>query len=250
MAKKFYISEKFQKVILPILYFLLAVSFAATGCFVFYRTYYTNIYVSGPSMMPTLYGGAYKTQYHYGISDNHNEAIKNMRRFDVAITYYPSGWTGSPFEDTIYKIKRVWGFPGETISLKYTTEKYIFEVSKNNKVIERYEGINSIKNYDFLDQNPWMVSTFDVGYKSFTVRYDETDFLRTFEVSLDEKKQEYFLMGDNFVQSSDSYSHLGNVTKITYSNIQGRVIKIQGIASLDEQRNLVNKTPIRELYYF
>ncbi|MCR4912013.1 MAG: S26 family signal peptidase [Bacilli bacterium] len=241
MAEKFYNSEKFQKIFYPFLYFILAVAFIVTGSFVFYRTYYTNVYVSGSSMMPTLVGGN-QGRWHYGISDNHEIAIKNLKRFDVALTYYPSGWIGGD-EDTTYKIKRVWGLPGETISLTKETDRYVFTVKEGEKVTYTVTGTIEEKT---LSYGNWKVASFDAGNKVFNTH---ADTIRTFELTLSKEKQEYFLMGDNWSASSDSYTHLNNTQRITMTNLQGKVIAIQGTAKLSGG-DLVDKQKIQSMYNF
>ena len=123
--------EKFQKIFYPTIYFVLTIGLVVTGFFVFKRNYYTNVYVSGSSMSPTLIGGE-RDRYHYGISDNHRKTISLLERFDVVVTYYPSSW-GS---DDSYKIKRVWGFPNETITMSFAedTKTYTFQASTNGEV--------------------------------------------------------------------------------------------------------------------
>ena len=68
-------------------------------------------------------------------------------------------------------------------------------------------------------------------------------------MTLDKEKGEYFLMGDNWTASSDSYTHLGQASKITYGNLQGRVIAMQGTARVINQE-LTDKRKIRNMYYF
>ena len=241
MAEKFYKNEKFQKILYPILYFVLSIGIVVVGCLVFYRTYYTSVYISGSSMAPTLLGGR-NNKWHYGIADNHDSAIKNLKRFDVALTYYPSGWMGGD-EDTTYKIKRVWGFPGETITMTKEVDQFVFTVKDGDAVT--YTVTAKIENKDTA-YGEWKVANFNVGNKSF---YTHADTDRTYEITLSKEKQEYFLMGDNWSGSSDSYSHIADSQKITYSNLQGKVIAIQGTGELSGGK-LVNKQKIQSMYNF
>ena len=258
MDKKFYKNEKFQKTFYAVLYLVCAFAFVISGCYIFYKTYYSNVYVSGTSMSPTLIGGNVDGRNHYGISDNHRTAINNLKRFDVVITYYPSQWTGTD-EDTVYKIKRVWGFPGETISMSFDNDKYTFTVSVDNHVVyettaavnvKDYAGVGQLKVASFTDGK----RTFDVN--AFSKHYDDNgqlvfdDAKRTsFTVSLNREKQEYFLMGDNWTASSDSYTHLNMSQRISYDNLQGKVVAIKGTAVV-VNGELKDKKKIRNMYYF
>ena len=257
MDKKFYKNEKFQKTFYAVLYLICAFAFVISGSYIFYKSYYSNVYVSGVSMSPTLLGGNVNGRCHYGISDNHRKAIDNLKRFDVVITYYPSTWVGTD-EDTTYKIKRVWGFPGETISMSYSNDEYTFTVSRDDRVIyetvaatsvKKYEGIGELKVASFTDGR----RTFDTNAFSKFMDGGVATYspLRTsFTVNLSKEKQEYFLMGDNWTASSDSYSHLStHSNKIIYDNLQGRVVAMKGTAVVVNQE-LTDKKRVNNMYYF
>ena len=247
MAEKFYKNEKFQEIFYPVLYIILSIALVVSGIVIFYNTYYTSIYVHGSSMMPTLLGAYTSQRSHYGIADTHNPTINNMKRFDVAITYYPSDWISGD-EDTTYKIKRVWGFPGERITLTHDEENYVFTVFKGELIHDKKTGPISTKTFN-LDgtEMSLRVATFSTEQKSFNVNITST--ARTFDVTLGE--DEYFLMGDNWNSSSDSYTHLNKSTRITRKDLQGKVVCIQGTAIYDSQKQkLVNKKRIRSVYYF
>ena len=252
MDKKFYNNEKFQKTFYAVLYLVCAFAFVISGCYIFYKTYYSNVYVSGTSMSPTLVGGNVDGRNHYGISDNHRTAINNLRRFDVVITDYPNDWIGKSEDDadTVYKIKRVWGFPGETISLSFDDNKYTFTASIDQKVVYETTASISAKTYDGLGS--LTVATFSDNKRSFDVNaFANESAKRHFnQITLDKDKQEYFLMGDNWAASSDSYSHLNSSShKITYDNLQGKVVAIKGTAIV-VNGELKEKKKIRNMYYF
>ena len=257
MDKKFYKNEKFQKIFYAILYLVCAFAFVTSGCYIFYKSYYSNVYVSGTSMSPTLIGGNVDGRNHYGISDNHAKALKNLNRFDVVITYYPSQWTGTD-EDTVYKIKRVWGFPGETISMSYTDEMYTFTVSMNDRVIyetkasvsvKDYEGIGKLKVASFKDnRRTFDVNAFDRYFEGGEAKFN-SPLRSNFTVTLDKDKQEYFLMGDNWGHSTDSYSHRAESKRITYNDLQGRVVAIQGTAKVKGD-TLYDKKKIKSMFRF
>ena len=224
MGKKFYQNEKFQKLFYPTLYFVFAVAFIISACFLFDGVYYQGIYVSGTSMEPTLIGTGERV--HYGLSDNSAKAVDNLERFDVVITSYPASW-GSPSDKD--KIKRVWGFPGESISLENSNDGYVFTVKHNDQVVYT---VTSINHDDY--------SLFQTPRRSFNVR----NYNRSFDVTLGQN--EYWLMGDNWLTSSDSYGH---EEKITRSNLVGKVVRIVGTAVIvNGKATQVQK--IANMYYF
>ena len=248
MAEKFYKNEKFQKIFYAVLYFALAVTFAITGASIFHNRYYTSIYVSGSSMMPTLIGNT-TNRVHYGISDNHEKALRSLKRFDVVITYYP--WNipeGST--DEVYKIKRVWGFPGETISLSFDMDANKFTFTASSPEAPIYTITAPVVTKEVNSQN-WNVAEFITDHKTFyTHAYNTiTDGKREFTVTLDKDKQEYFLMGDNWLGSTDSYSHRNESKRITFDDLQGKVVCIEGTAKVNGDE-LLDKQKIKPLYYF
>ena len=248
MGKKFYKNEKFQAVFFPVLYFLLTISIVVTGCYIFYKKYYQPIVVEGSSMQPTLVGGGachtsgYSYRYNFGMADLHNNAINSLKRFDVVVTYYPSSWIGP---DNTYKIKRVWGFPGETLNLSYSSETQTFEFkvthSKDGGTqIYKSDAITSVeRTYEierFVENKPqiktetasFTVAKFSIPSKSFYVRAEKIRQINDYKLG----KNEYFVMGDNWVSSTDSYEKMSNPDKLTRSYIQGRVLYISAYVSL------------------
>ena len=245
--------EKFAKIFYPTFYFVFAIGVAISGCFIFQKYYYTNIYISGVSMNPTLLG--HSLRCHYGIADTSNAAIDSLKRFDVIITYY--SWNG---DDSTLKVKRVWGFPGETLSLKYTLFDedpeniyYGMQLKVNGKVV-----INSTANHEYTMTcdypegfNPtFNVYTFNTPSRSFSVNVDYPANRREFDITLG--SDEYFVMGDNWWHSSDCYGNgpAQSLHALKRKDIQGRVVRIEGTARYSSEANgLVDKLVYKDPMY-
>ena len=265
MKKKFYQNEKFQGYFFPILYFVLSISIVVTACIIFKNKYYTPILVDGVSMKPTLVGGTLykndgeKTIYyrsHYGVADLHPSAVNNLKRFDVCVTHYPTTWVS---DEKASIIKRVWGFPGETLDMSYNEEDraYTFTVSKGQKEIYRvtapiveitrkYEGeytINKKTTYVTITDT-YNAAEFKVGNKIF---YTNTAERRTFHKTL--QSNEYFVMGDNWGNSTDSYKQISSSDLLTKKYLQGRAIYIDGYATASGD-NAINIHKIKARYNF
>ena len=268
MRTKFYKNEKFQAVFFPVLYFLLTISIVVTGCYIFYKKYYQPIVVDGSSMQPTLIGGGScpgvpgtSYRYNYGVADLHNPAINGLKRFDVVVTYYPSSWMGGA--DKTYKIKRVWGFPGETIDLKYDTQEQYFTFTVthafdgNNKTFKSSVISSITKTYEIEHMEAkkrviekhevtFQAAKFSVGSKSFFINASGN------KRTLDEYtlgKNEYFVMGDNWASSTDCWEKRTSPDKLTRSYIQGRVLYISAYVSL-KNGDPVDFHNFKKRYYF
>ena len=274
MTKKFYKNEKFQTWFFSILYFLMAVAVIITGCFTFKKAFYLPIVVSGTSMWPTLAGGSernyggYSLRNYYGIADIHRSSVETLHRFDVIATYYPSDWGTKPD----YKIKRVWGFPGETINLSYdyTAKTYTFEVFENNHKTYSLTSLPLNENYHMQTEGAKVNPNGTVEYKTFDFTFSVHTFVlpnKTFNVSyvtpetpspdihiVHNKKlddNEYFVMGDNFAGSTDSYDYYDDPTKtkLTKDYLQGRIICINSYVSYIN--NVISSEhPIEKRYEF
>ena len=243
---KIFKSEKFQKIFYPIFYILFAAAITVSGCFIFNRYYYTNIFVSGPSMLPTLVGDDTNNIHQYGIADTTSKAIDRMKRFDVCITYYPDAWNVRK----ALIVKRVWGFPGERLVLNSNATQSEFTVYRNEEAIyqvtaplEHNHPVDTI-----IDQITMDVYKFDVGHKIF---YTASKQARTFDYTLG--SDEYFVMGDHWGDSTDSYAKYTVSSKLTRNFIQGKIICIQGYGKVDDKDGnykIYDKVAIKPIYSF
>ena len=256
MSKKFYQNEKFQDLFFPIFYLALAVSIIVASCYIFKQKYYQPIIVDGVSMQPTLAGGisnknidgkSYSLRYTYGLADIHPHSVNNFKRFDVIVTYYPKSWG----TDEHYKIKRVWGFPGEAISLRFDsetktftftatkdgkTEKYVSTAEDTYTTTFEFERTENKKKIYTKSTMTYTSVRFDLKKKSFNVNAITR---RTFD-NLILGKNEYFVMGDNWHESTDCYDRMSKSDKLTRNYLQGRVLYVSAYVSLSSKGQPIN----------
>ncbi len=237
-------SKRFGSIFYPIFYIVFAVAIAISGSLIFNKYYYIYIYVSGNSMIPTLFGDTSRS--YYGEADTSKTAIDHLNRFDVLIVDYPSDWG----TEEGYKVKRLWGFPGETISLTYESGKVIFTATKDAETYTVTGVFHNAETFDFETR------TFIVPYYKFSTGnrvFKTYAHIRNIPPHT-LKDDEYFVMGDNWSSSTDSYERtiVENKTHLNYSYLRGRVINILGIARYDKAQDaLVDKVNFKyPLYRF
>jgi signal peptidase I len=247
---KFYKSEKFQKIFYPIVYLAFTIAITISGCYIFERNYYTNIFVSGPSMNPTLVGvgedEAPINIHHYGIADTTEAAINSLKRFDVLITHYPETW----HSDGLI-VKRVWAFPGETISLISNDQSSTFTVKDSEDEIKYTITATKVnKEVDLIYSKVTMdLYEFNTGRKVFFTNAGTKRSLSNYTLG----NNEYFVMGDNWSSSTDCYTKKDDSNRLTKNYLQGKVICIQGygkIATNGSEFQIFDKVKIRPMYNF
>ncbi|MCR5079364.1 MAG: S26 family signal peptidase [Bacilli bacterium] len=67
--------------------------------------------------------------YGWGKTKKDDSFFDKLKRFDIVVTHYPDDYTDSTYtklRNTDLKIKRVIGFPGETVTINYDTESEEF----------------------------------------------------------------------------------------------------------------------------
>lgn len=187
-----------KKVGFIVLYSLLIIGVCLSGGLIFHKYYYTVFYIMGQSMYPTLNGDGTSLsdplRKDFGIVDTNQATINGIKRFDIVTTYYASDYNtdGELIDGAEKKIKRVIGLPGEKVETKSR------EIKIDGKALEIpfTPGPGSIATY---------VTTEKLG------------------------EDEYFVMGDNWGNSSDS-SKLGPIKK---TMINGVLIAIEGTCVLE-----------------
>lgn len=183
---------------------------------------YDCFFVIGSSMEPYLVG--HENESTYGYSDNSDIAIRNLKRFDLIICYYPFKnakdyqMLGEKNEyvrhesellDTCtLKVKRVIGLPHDTLHINNETFSISYKVG-DNVVTETYNS----ENCPFKRNEPISNRVADITLKD----------------------DEYFVMGDNWTEkgSSDSCNpaETGSAKPIYRENIIGVIFKLEGVCT-------------------
>ena len=237
--------KKLKKIIWPIIYLVLIVNVCLSFILVFRSYYFRAIFVSGNSMNPTLKGGS---RADYGIIDDHKSAINSIKRFNIVTTYYPfakssdyvNGYKHGEANvidknNSSYKIKRVYGLPGETIKFDLDpiwAEKVTFLINGGGSEEETVNAIGKaivfsvkkVASEEFEEQK----ITFNRLFKESS-NYVDINKYNDFEYTLGE--DEYWVMGDNYCSSFDCFS-ANNKSPIYYDNIVGVLIAIEGTCKI------------------
>ncbi len=228
------IPRKVKLFLAPTIYFALVIAMVVNVFVFFNQHYYLTIYVEGSSMSPTLNehietysyteekGGQIVTiqvtdNVDFGFVDQHADAVKNIKRFDVVTVYYP--WDNNDYSQpyqrgdkcissAYFKIKRVIAIPGDTFKI-VKNELYI-------KDIESEEWVNV--------EMPFLPDTIS----------NERNIPETVV-----GQDEYWVAGDNWGHSADSFNHIGTDSSRTgpvyYENITGVLIAIQGTCTVKKE---------------
>lgn len=176
----------------------------------FQKTYFEAYWVNGQSMWPTLNIDAKDAQgvpfneekraldgatgIDYVITDAHQNVIDHIKRFDIVVCKYSES-------DGTDKIKRVIVMPGETFYIDSTGVG-----EEGNGVLHILNA--STNEYEVIDQS---FTKIELG--SYPAVYTKPTTLSA---------NEYFVMGDNRGNSSDSRQH-GPIAK---SNIEAKTIAL------------------------
>ena len=238
--------KKLKLIIWPIIYLVLIINVCISFILVFKSYYYRSIFVSGSSMMPTLNGNVGDV-VDFGLIDDHDSAIKKIKRFQIITTYYPFtdshdyvGGFDLEKENVIdeseasYKIKRVYALPNETLRFvvdeeEMNTAQLLASSMPLNQALNseevQYHCRQAIQFYikpagkeDFVKQ--------DIKFKR-RINPTKIPLYKDFEFEL--KAGEYWVMGDNYSASSDCFN---KKAPIYYQNIVGVLISIEGTCKI------------------
>ncbi len=219
-----------KKVITIVLIVFFVIYMVLGGLLIFHNTYYSKTFVNGQSMYPTFNlnatnangdivgpnGGESHDGYRveFGIVDEHKDAVKKIKRGDIVVTYYPGDYdaNGELKKDeegniiAYTKIKRVVGFPGETVGLDADGELLINGVKTSLRGKRYYDNATLAtlpKTYDFV-----------IG------------------------EDEIFVMGDNRAGGNSSDSRTVGPIKLAY--VQGVFVAREGTCKISVKGKLTN----------
>ena len=128
--------SRIKDIVWPIIYLVLIISVCISFVMVFRSYYFRSIFVSGSSMSPTLNGVG--NEVDFGLIDDHKNAINKVKRLQIITTYYPfsdskdyvDGYDKEKEKENVidekeasYKIKRVYGLPGDSIKFVINREE-------------------------------------------------------------------------------------------------------------------------------
>ena len=217
--------KKVKNIFWSLVYLALATVIIVSAASMFNNFYYESVYVSGSSMSPTFDGNTgTRLGSDYGIIDKDSGAKRNVKRFQIVTTYYPSDYQNYGTEDqklldtATYKIKRVLVKPGET-----------FKVEDNKIFIKGKEGYGDPLDIPFIRHG-----IEDESKEEAHRNWPETTL----------NNSQYFLAGDNWVHSSDSFS----IGPIDYQLLVGVVVKMQGKCTVVDGK-VVEKEPYADRYF-
>jgi len=201
--------NKLVDIIWATVYLILTVALVVSAIITFNKLYYSQIYVSGSSMNPTFYGSAEKADYGY--VDKHDSIKKQLKRYQIVVTYYPGDT-----ENSDYKIKRLWVLPGETF--KFVSGKFY--------LLKTIDG-----------QSYW--ENMEIPFK----RNPENGALKTYKdgSACTLKDDEYFVAGDNWAPGMSEDSFSSGVGPIKYSLLVGVVTKMCGYCKVNKTYNKETK---------
>lgn len=221
-------NSKTIAILWSLLYFALVIGLCISGTWIYVKSNYYPIYISGNSMNPTLRGGT-KGPHDFGYIDSSSAIIDGINRFDIVTTFFPFAEEdyAQPYvhgskhnEDASHKIKRVIAVPGDT----FTIRNNIIYFLEDEKEVEAQIDFQ----YNYSTYTPVDFKTNGIG--------DENGYVTL-------KEDEYWVMGDNWPDSRDSYASKnesggGPVYK---ENIVGVLIVIVGTCEVTSDGKIINK---------
>ncbi len=239
--------SKVRLIIWAVIYFLLIISVCVSFIMVFHSYYYRSIFVSGSSMEPTLNGNV-SDRVDYGVIDDHEYALKSLKRFQIVTTYYPfkdSHDYKSQFvkggnnelnpSEASYKIKRLYALPGETFKF-YLDDEMVEKAlltqgtSAGYSEESQYYARKAIK-FAILNEKTGEFVEQKIKFKR-KINIQKFSEYDNFTYTLGE--EEYWVMGDNYSASSDCFS---KKAPVYYENFVGVLIAIEGTCKI--QGNII-----------
>ncbi|HKM10957.1 MAG: signal peptidase I [Bacilli bacterium] len=173
------------------------------------NNYYTSVWISGESMLPTL------QNLEFGLMNTHEYRINQIERYQIIIIDAARALDSGSSTSRII-IKRVIGLPNETIHIEdgmtSTSPDSITITNANSTFTLDDQPINPVDNNIYPFENTYIADKYACGHD-----YTLTD-------------DQYFVLGDNRARSTDS-RFFGYIDK---SEIIGVLFLIEGRYQLSE----------------
>lgn len=251
--------EKKPRIFTKILRFLCVVIFVVGICsfanFLYLRiSFGDSFFVNGLSMYPTLNkdgsrleNGKYRAlrwndggnqvgdiiDYGWGKTDEGKGWRQDLRRYDLVITYYPSDYKNVDhselYETASLKIKRLIGFPGETITISDDASYFGNSVWAKTTVTQTDGTKKDLPNLYSEDDFPTIVNADGSSLSYTSIPFPEGNF-STWTLGEDE----YFVMGDNRRGTFSGDSRAIGVGPIKRHMLKGKVHVLTGMAKVEK----------------
>ncbi len=237
------ISKKTSAIIWSIMYLLVVALSIVCVTTYFHKLYYSFYYVDGKSMYPTLnINEKGNLNKDFGIIDAHPSIFSHLVRYDIVVAHYPEDYNenGKLKDNATSKIKRVIGFPGETI-VTFERGFAIYTDGHTPSGEEAYEA----ESY-YVDGEKYDLSTLPYTPNN-TSSLKKVSYYLNRAGENDSEEDQYFVLGDNWGNSNDSTNT--SVGPVKRSMLTGILIAIQGQCDIDNNGEAVNLRYTTPKYY-
>jgi len=211
-------------IIWTIVYMIVIVVLSLSGMFLFCKNYYSICWVDGQSMYPTFNREGNlstnpKNIYDLTLFDEKDSGKNSLVRFDIVTTYYQGDYDskGDIKPTSFRKIKRLIGFPNETIKITY--DKELFDTQGK------------------IDYSLYIKKTTDPDFVKYTLPFDNSISYTPgllLDITLTLGEGEYAVKGDNWggykssIDNWYSYDSFTGAGKIRKNYIHGKYIAYIG----------------------
>lgn len=199
----------YKRIFSAVWYTLLVVLVLISIPAIYFDIAYYPIYISGSSMAPTLVNN------EFGLMDQRASALEHLKRGDIIII----DRSDNSNPDLI--IKRIIALPGETIELQDS-------LTRDLVTITPVSGASFVLDEDYLSEDSARATV--GGSYSHGPAISEPLTL---------SEDEYYVMGDNRMNSTDSRIETG-LGPVKYLQISGKLVYIQGMGKVNNKGDFVS----------